>query len=61
MVCEDDNASPPDNREIESREPSVEDFLNLCRHLNRERAQYIVIGGFAMRAAGYDRRTMDVG
>ncbi len=45
---------------LESREPSLEDLVNLCRHLNAEGARYIVIGGFAMRAAGYDRRTMDI-
>ena len=60
MVYEDDNASPADHQELESREPSVEDLVNLCRHLNREQANYIVVGGFAMRAVGYDRRTMDV-
>ena len=45
---------------LESREPSVEDLVQLCRHLNDSGARYIVIGGFAMRAAGYDRRTMDI-
>ena len=60
MVYEDDSTSSPDNEELESREPSVEDLVNLCRHLNQEQAHYIVIGGFAIRALGYDRRTMDV-
>ena len=46
--------------ELESREPSVEDLVRLCEHLNSEGARYLVIGGFAMRAAGYDRRTMDI-
>ena len=46
--------------ELESREPSVEDLVELCRHLNAEGAKYVVIGGFAIRAAGYDRRTMDI-
>jgi hypothetical protein len=45
---------------LESREPSVEDLVELCRHLNDVGARYIVIGGFAMRAAGYDRHTMDI-
>ena len=45
---------------LESREPSVEDLVGLCRELNKQDAKYIVIGGFAMRAAGYDRRTMDI-
>jgi hypothetical protein len=46
--------------EQESREPSVEDLVDLCRHLNAAGARYVVVGGFAMRAAGYDRRTMDI-
>lgn len=45
---------------LESREPSVEDLVDLCRHLNAAGARYLVVGGFAVRAAGYDRRTMDV-
>jgi hypothetical protein len=49
---------PPDS--LTSREPAVEDLLELCRALNACRAEYVVIGGFAMRALGYDRRTMDV-
>ena len=46
--------------ELEPREPTVEDLRDLCRELNQRRARYIVIGGFAVRAAGYIRRTMDV-
>jgi hypothetical protein len=32
----------------------------LCRELNQRQARYVVVGGFAIRAAGYNRRTMDV-
>jgi Nucleotidyl transferase of unknown function (DUF2204) len=53
------NDLPPQN-ELESREPTVEDLRDLCRELNRHGAKYIVIGGFAMRAANYNRTTMDV-
>jgi hypothetical protein len=49
---------PPN--EIEPREPTVEDLRNLCRELNTRGAKYVVIGGFAIRAANYSRRTMDV-
>ena len=49
---------PPD--EIESREPTVEDLRDLCRELNHHGAKYVVIGGFAIRAANYIRSTMDV-
>jgi len=56
MVMADDR--PPE--ELESREPTVEDLRDLCRELNRRGAKYLVIGGFAMRAANYNRTTMDV-
>jgi hypothetical protein len=46
--------------ELEPREPTVEDLRDLCRQLNARGAKYVVIGGFAIRAAGYNRRTMDV-
>jgi hypothetical protein len=46
--------------ELASREPTVEDLRDLCRELNQRGAKYIVIGGFAMRAAEYNRTTMDV-
>lgn len=50
----------PSNSELEPREPTVEDLLALCRELNQRGARYVVVGGFAIRAAGYNRRTMDV-
>jgi hypothetical protein len=50
----------PSNPELESREPTLEDLRDLCRELNQRGARYVVIGGFAVRAAGYNRRTMDV-
>lgn len=56
MVMADDR--PPE--ELESREPTVEDLRDLCRELNLRGAKYLVIGGFAMRAANYNRTTMDV-
>src|SRR6185437_9826262 len=46
--------------DLASREPTVEDLRNLCRELNQREARYIVIGGFAVRAAGYNRSTMDI-
>jgi hypothetical protein len=50
----------PSTSELESREPTVEDLRDLCRELNQRGAHYVVIGGFAIRAAGYNRQTMDV-
>jgi len=46
--------------ELTSREPTVEDLRDLCRALNERGAKYLVVGGFAIRAAGYIRSTMDV-
>jgi hypothetical protein len=57
MAVEDDR---PSGHDLESREPTLEDLRDLCRALNDRGARYVVIGGFAVRAAGYNRRTMDV-
>lgn len=38
----------------------MEDLRDLCRELNQRDAKYVVIGGFAIRAANYIRSTMDV-
>lgn len=48
------------SNELTSREPSVEDLRDLCRELNQRGAKYVVVDGFAIRAANYNRRTMDV-
>ena len=45
---------------LEAREPTVEDLRDLCRELNQRGAKYVVVGGFAIRAASYIRSTMDV-
>jgi len=57
MAMEEDR--PPES-ELTSREPTVEDLRDLCAELNRRGANYVVVGGFAVMAAGYNRRTMDV-
>ena len=46
--------------ELTPREPSVEDLVDLCRNLNEQGALYVVIGGFAIRHAGYARITGDI-
>jgi phosphoserine phosphatase len=48
------------SNELTSRQPTVEDLRDLCRELNQRGAKYVVIGGFAIRAANYNRQTMDV-
>jgi hypothetical protein len=50
----------PSKSELEPREPTVEDLRDLCRELNNRGSRYVVVGGFAIRASGYNRRTMDV-
>jgi hypothetical protein len=55
----DADSPTPLNRD-ECREPALEDLVQLCRALNRAGARYLVIGGFAMRAAGFIRNTMDI-
>ncbi len=58
MDVEDDH--PPEEGVEEARQPTLTDLVSLCRELNSRQALYIVIGGFAIRAAGYERTTMDV-
>lgn len=48
------------SNELEPRQPTLEDLRDLCRELNQRGAKYVVIGGFAIRAANYSRGTMDV-
>ena len=44
----------------ESRPPTLEDLLKLCRALNERGARYLVVGGFAIIQAGFPRATMDI-
>ncbi len=54
MVNQDDGAA------AESRPPTLDDLLTLCRELNARRAKYVVIGGMAMIQAGFVRGTEDI-
>jgi len=55
------NVDPSKNlKPDECREPTLEDLAQLCRALNEAGARYVVIGGFAIRAAGFTRNTMAV-
>lgn len=56
MAMADDGAS----QGLAPRTPTLADLRDLCRALNDQGAKYVVIGGFAIRAAGYNRNTMDV-
>ena len=44
----------------ESRPPTVEDLISLCKDLNEAHARYIVIGGMAVIHAGFLRATEDI-
>jgi hypothetical protein len=46
--------------ELESRAPEGKDLAFLCRELNERNAQYVIVGGFAIIAAGYSRTTTDI-
>ena len=50
--------APPEP--LTSRPPSVEDLVMVCRSLNEQGVRYVVVGGFAIRNAGYIRETGDV-
>ena len=50
-----ENAHPP-----ESRPPTVNDLLTVCRSFNAQGAAYMVVGGFAVNQHGFSRATMDI-
>jgi len=55
---EDENAGPQrDVSREECRPPKQEDLSALCRELNRRGGKYLVVGGFAIIAAGFPRLT----
>ncbi len=44
----------------ESRPPTVDDVVSLCREFNKHGVKYVLIGGFAVNHYGFDRLTRDV-
>jgi hypothetical protein len=50
----------PGEDELVSRAPTPQDLADLCRILNASGTRYIVVGGFAIRGAGYGRETLDL-
>jgi hypothetical protein len=46
--------------DLESRDPESGDLLKICAALNAAEAAYIVIGGMAMVAHGFNRGTEDI-
>ncbi len=58
---DDQNAGAERNAErLECRPPVENDLVALCRELNQRGAKYVVVGGFAIIAAGFPRFTGDV-
>jgi hypothetical protein len=56
-----ENAGPQrDVSNQECRPPKQEDVVALCRELNRRGGKYVVVGGFAIIAAGFPRLTTDL-
>ena len=49
-----------DAKDLECRPPVEADVVALCRELNRLGARYVIVGGFAIIAAGLPRLTADV-
>jgi hypothetical protein len=49
-----------DVKDLECRPPVEGDIAALCRELNQRGAKYVVVGGFAIIAAGFPRFTGDV-
>ena len=43
-----------------SRNPTIDDLVELCRNLNAFDAKYVVIGGFAVIHYGFVRGTGDI-
>lgn len=49
-----------DDDRKETRPPTIDDLIRLCKHLNEEGVRYILIGGFAMIHHGLPRATEDI-
>jgi hypothetical protein len=49
-----------DVENLECRPPVQSDLVALCRELNQRGAKYVVVGGFAIIAAGFPRFTGDL-
>src|SRR5437763_85324 len=56
----DGEAPASGDREIPPRPPEQTDLTRLCGELNKRGAKYVVVGGFAIIAAGFPRLTGDI-
>lgn len=48
-----DAGAERDGQNLECRPPVEADVVALCRELNRRGTKYVVVGGFAIIAAGF--------
>ncbi len=55
-----DAGAQRDAENLACRPPVQADVVSLCRELNQRKAKYVVVGGFAIIAAGLPRLTADV-
>jgi len=55
-----DAGAAPEEHPDTTRQITAEDLVSICRSLNEQGARYVVIGGMAIRAAGYLRETFDL-
>lgn len=53
-------ADEPSGESLNTRPPTLDDLLLVCRHLNAQQARYVVIGGFAIFEHGLTRLTDDI-
>lgn len=49
-----------DDKAPESRPPTLDDLVFVCRELNATGARYVIIGGMAIVQAGFARATEDI-
>ena len=56
----DDQCSSKKKQNLVSRPPVEADLVALCRSLNDLKADYVVVGGYAIIQAGYPRMTGDL-
>ena len=44
----------------ETRPPTIDDLVRVCKELNKEGVKYVLIGGFAINYYGFPRGTEDI-
>ncbi|MBI5379155.1 MAG: nucleotidyltransferase [Nitrospirae bacterium] len=52
--------APQDAQRPQTRPPTLEDLVAVCKHLNEHGVRYLLIGGFAVNYYGFPRVTEDI-